>query len=116
MMLWPGLMGAYLGDAALLHASRASAAWNSCLLPVLRRRRYRRRRSQVGRLLRTQRHRPPPPCSPRWHIIRNQLRECAVAGCPYTQAFVLDLTSSPPYIQTKAGRYCWQHRPALWPS
>ena len=110
MLLWPTLLAAHLGDASLDHASRASPAWRRQLLPVLRRRRYQRIRSRMKVLLR-HRHLPAPQ-----HDVDHQLRRCAVARCPYTQAFVLDLASSPPYLQTRIGRYCWQHRPERWPS
>ena len=115
-MLWPGLMATFLGEPALVHASQTSAGWRRQLLPALRRQRYRRLRLRAGCLLGRQRHRPPLQCLPRWDDISNQLRRCVVSGCSHTQAFVLDLTLSPPYVQAKAGHYCWKHRPELWPS
>ena len=100
------MLAAYLPDRAAMQLSRSSASCHRQLLPHLRRRWRRRHTQRLDRFLRRRALRRYPILEP--------MRRCLVDTCPGRQAFVLDLSTSSPYIQTRPGCYCWNHQPDAW--
>ena len=54
-------------------------------------------------------------CISQRYPIQSSVRQCVVAGCTHSRAYMVDLTiDGETFMLLREGPYCWNHRPSEW--